>query len=419
MSPRILTMAHGHPDFRIGGGELAAYQLFHAYKASKQVLDAWFLAHAAHGNEVSGSIRVRRAGEYLWDQRHIDFMMMKAVHQAPLESPFGELVRDLRPTIVHAHHYIHLGLDYLAMLKRIDPRIAIFLTLHEYMAICRNDGQMIKTKTQQLCQRESAQECQRCFPDHSVEDFWLRKHLFQGFFRFVDGFIAPSEFLRQRYIDWGLPADRIVVIENGQAEAAPMAPRPLIGAQGRHHFGFFGQVTPYKGLDLILEALLAMPVEQRKQIVVELHCVNFETQASAFVEKLERLLAPLKEEGVVRWMGPYSREQLGARMAGVDWVLVPSIWWENSPMVIQEAFTFGRPVICSDIGGMREKVRPGVDGLHVAVGSASAWGETLTKVVSDAALWDSLRAGIVKPLSVDACAQRHLQVFEALRRSPR
>jgi hypothetical protein len=76
MSPRILTMAHGHPDFRIGGGELAAYQLFHAYKASKQVLDAWFLAHAAHGNEVSGSIRVRRAGEYLWDQRHIDFMMM-------------------------------------------------------------------------------------------------------------------------------------------------------------------------------------------------------------------------------------------------------------------------------------------------------------------------------------------------------
>jgi glycosyltransferase involved in cell wall biosynthesis len=88
-------------------------------------------------------------------------------------------------------------------------------------------------------------------------------------------------------------------------------------------------------------------------------------------------------------------------------------------MVIQEAFTFGRPVICSDIGGMREKVRPGVDGLHVAVGSASAWGETLTKVVSDAALWDSLRAGIVKPLSVDACAQRHLQVFEALRRSPR
>ena len=46
-------------------------------------------------------------------------------------------------------------------------------------------------------------------------------------------------------------------------------------------------------------------------------------------------------------------------MASVDWVVVPSIWWENSPLVIQEAFGYGRPVICSDIGGMAEKVTDG------------------------------------------------------------
>ena len=55
-------------------------------------------------------------------------------------------------------------------------------------------------------------------------------------------------------------------------------------------------------------------------------------------------------------------------MAEIDWVVVPSIWWENSPLVIQEAFLHGRPVICSDIGGMAEKVRHGVDGLHFRVG---------------------------------------------------
>ena len=54
-------------------------------------------------------------------------------------------------------------------------------------------------------------------------------------------------------------------------------------------------------------------------------------------------------------------------MSSVDWVVVPSIWWENSPLVIQEAFMHGRPVICSDIGGMAEKVNDGVDGLHFRV----------------------------------------------------
>ena len=55
-------------------------------------------------------------------------------------------------------------------------------------------------------------------------------------------------------------------------------------------------------------------------------------------------------------------------MAEVDWVVVPSLWWENSPLVIQEAFLHGRPVICSDIGGMAEKVTDGVNGLHFRAG---------------------------------------------------
>ena len=51
-------------------------------------------------------------------------------------------------------------------------------------------------------------------------------------------------------------------------------------------------------------------------------------------------------------------------MARIDWVVVPSIWWETGPLVVMEAFQYGRPVICSDIGGMSEKVTDGVNGLH-------------------------------------------------------
>ena len=66
--------------------------------------------------------------------------------------------------------------------------------------------------------------------------------------------------------------------------------------------------------------------------------------------------------------GKYDHDDLPRLMAEIDWVVVPSRWWENSPLVIQEAFLHGRPVICSDIGGMAEKVTDGVDGLHFRVG---------------------------------------------------
>jgi glycosyltransferase involved in cell wall biosynthesis len=81
-------------------------------------------------------------------------------------------------------------------------------------------------------------------------------------------------------------------------------------------------------------------------------------------------------------------------MSNVDWVIVPSLWWENSPLVIQEAFHFGRPVLCSDIGGMAEKVTDGVNGLHFRVGDAVSLAETMRRAVETPSLWQRLHDGI-------------------------
>src|SRR6476469_2964242 len=84
-------------------------------------------------------------------------------------------------------------------------------------------------------------------------------------------------------------------------------------------------------------------------------------------------------------------------MANVNWVIVPSIWWEYSPLVIQEAFHFRRPVICSDIGGMAEKVRAGVDGLHFRANDPDSLARTMRKAMDTPGLWDRLR-GQIKPV---------------------
>jgi glycosyltransferase involved in cell wall biosynthesis len=98
-------------------------------------------------------------------------------------------------------------------------------------------------------------------------------------------------------------------------------------------------------------------------------------------------------------------------MAGVDWVVVPSIWWENSPMVIQEAFVCGRPLVVSDIGGMKEKVRDGVDGVHAAVGNALQWKSVLMNCATSKKIHDLLRSGIARPNDHRSTARRHCELM--------
>lgn len=409
---RILVMAHAHPDFSLGGGEIAAYNLFKGYQRMEAVEEAWFLGRADRGRGVTGAIGMRRANEYVWEQGIGDWHLMKAQHRESLTTWFADLVRALRPTIVHAHHYMHLGLEFLQVIKQVDPTIRIYMTLHEYMAICRNNGQMIKTDGR-LCSRATPDECRQCFPQYRAEDFWLREHYFKRYFDLVNRFISPSEFLRERYVAWGIDPGRITVIENGQHALAHLPPRPLGADETRNRLGFFGQITPYKGLHVLLEALSQLRKKERRQIVLEVHGANLELQTSEYRERIERLREPLVDAGVVQWIGPYQPHELRQRMSGVDWVLVPSTWWENSPMVIQEAFVSGRPLLVSDIGGMAEKVRHGVDGLHVPTGNIASWGRALLAAARATDDWDALRRGIVAPLSHEQCAQAHLEMFGA------
>lgn len=404
---RILTMAHAHPDFSLGGGELAAYALYNAYRSDPNVEASWFLGRHDRGRGATGQISMRRSGEYLWEQAIADWYNMIATHQESVTHWFADLIRALKPTVVHTHHYAHLGLEYLRVIKNVDPNIKLVMTLHEYMAICHNNGQMIKSDGAKLCRGSSPDECHDCFPNHTVEDFWLRKHRFIGYFELVDQFIAPSIFLKQRYVEWGLPENKIEVIENGQSDKPALPPRPLTKGETRNRFGFFGQINPFKGLDVILRALHDMTVEERQKIVLEVHGANLEKQTTSFQERIEKLRAPLIEEGVVEWMGPYQPHELRERMAGVDWVVVPSIWWENSPMVIQEAFVCGRPLLVSNIGGMKEKIKDGENGYHVTAGNTLTWAKSLKEAAQDKT-WEEKNRSIKRPISHRGCATRHI-----------
>ena len=101
-------------------------------------------------------------------------------------------------------------------------------------------------------------------------------------------------------------------------------------------------------------------------------------------------------------------------MEQVDWVLVPSTWWENSPLVIQETFMHKRPIICSDIGGMAEKVEDGKTGLHFEARNSASLAATIRKACASPALWKKLSANIGPRLSMEDSAAQHMEIYNIL-----
>jgi glycosyltransferase involved in cell wall biosynthesis len=143
---------------------------------------------------------------------------------------------------------------------------------------------------------------------------------------------------------------------------------------------------------------------------LEVHGANYAAQPDDMRRRLDDLFAAT--DATVTHAGPYDHAVLPRLMAETDWVVVPSTWWENSPLVIQEAFMHGRPVICSDVGGMAEKVAHGVNGLHFRVGSPESLAETLATATSGTDLWERLRAGIPAVHTMDD----HVPALESIYR---
>ena len=398
---KVLYVSHGHPDFSPGGGELAALYLYEAMRSSKKY-DPYFLARLDqssmlhHGCWLALHDKDDRAHFIIQPVSGFDHFYETYIFKLPqVHYAFRDLLRALKPDIIHFQHYIHLGVDLFSYAKRLLPNAHIVATLHEYIAICQNQGLMVKTNTQALCHEASPAQCNRCFPERQPAEFFLRKRGYETEFSVVDKFLAPSNFLRQRYIEWGLDPEKIMFMENGRPPW-PRAPRRE-AREGRPFVaGFFGQIVPMKGLQVFLgaaaEYLRARTADPSlPEIRFAVHGVKRSLPGD--VEKQIEFLT-LETDAVTVFRGPYQQRDMPELLRSVDCVVMPSIWWENSPLVIQEAFMGGVPVVCSNIGGMAEKVTDAVNGLHFRVGDRFDLSAKLLQLAGSPDLYSKLIDGI-------------------------
>lgn len=415
---RVLVMSHMDPRVSRGGAEIAAFQLYEYLKAQPNVT-AWFLA-AAPGKigERLGVRLIQPFGpdDYAYVGHGFDhFIHSNSDPEFPPE--FIALLQDLRPDVVHLHHYTNFGMEALLQIRRALPEVRIVLTLHEYLAICNHFGQMVKRPNFALCDGASARGCHKCFPEISEQDFFLRELFMKRFLGLVDHFISPSHFLIDRYVRWGLPAEKLSMIENGMP-IRPHDPRPnqYPGFENGLTVGFFGQISGLKGINVLIEAARMLDEAKVTNVRIDVHG-DHSGQPEAFRKDFEAKLA--KAPPNFSFRGPYENRRVDALMRSVHAVLVPSIWWENSPLVIQEALLNRRPVICSDIGGMAEKVRDGLDGFHFQAGSAYSLAMLLRGLAAEPQRLTALQRTMAVPPTIAETGAAVADVYDQLLRAAR
>ena len=371
---KILQVIHGYPMRYNAGSEVYTQMLAHALAERHEVHiftreeDPFRPDYALReeGDEKNPALRLhlvnnpRSMGRY----RH-----------AGIDARFAEVLDGFRPDVVHIGHLNHLSTSLVW--EAADRSIPILFTLHDYWLMCPR-GQFMQTHPRDggelwaSCEGQDNQKCaERCYARFFSGDpevrrcdvqYWTdwianRMRHIREMVELIDLFVAPSHYLRRRFVrDFDIPEVKIVPLDYG-FDLSRLKGRERIPGEP-FTFGYIGTHIPAKGIHHLIEAFSMLKGRSRLRIWGRERGQN--TQA---LRAIADALPPHVSERI-EWLPEYRNEEIVEKVFNrVDAIVVPSIWVENSPLVIHEALQCGVPVITADAGGMAEFIRHEVNGL--------------------------------------------------------
>jgi glycosyltransferase involved in cell wall biosynthesis len=257
-----------------------------------------------------------------------------------------EAIRRFRPDIIHLHNaYPVLGpAVHLAASERGVP---VILTVHNFRLRCPNGLMFTEGQPCRRCEGGAYFNAalHRCFPTRSqgtayATALWAHRFI-QRLERKIRLFIAPSGFMRERLMEWGIPGDLTEVVPHF-VETRPDA-SPRVGSFG----AYVGRLSTEKGLDVLLRALRTAG-DPHFEIIGD----------GPAYDKLRAGAAQLELRNA-QFLGRLGQDAVRKRLAQARFCVMPSVTEENLPMAVLEAMAVGRPVIVSAVGGLPELVADG------------------------------------------------------------
>ena len=394
---RILQVIHGYPMRYNAGSEVYTQGLSHALAERHEVhvftrQENAFLADYVMREETdpansSVTLHVINMARARDRYRHDE-----------VDDEFSGLLAQVPPDVVHVGHLNHLSTSLVFRAR--ERRIPVVFTLHDYWLMCPR-GQFIQmypadpSDTWAVCGGQQNRKCAvRCYARYhsgGADEFEVDAGYWTGWVgrrmahvrrvcEAVDVFIAPSQHLLRRFRDeFGLPADRLVYLDYGFHRERLAGRERTTGEP--FTFGYIGTHIPAKGVDHLIGAFGKLSGETALRIWGR----HRGTETESLMAMARGLPGPAGRR--VEWMAEYENRQIVRDVFNrCDAVVVPSIWDENSPLVIHEALQAGLPVITADHGGMAEYVHHEQNGLLFAHRNPESLAAQMQRFVDDPGL---------------------------------
>jgi glycosyltransferase involved in cell wall biosynthesis len=386
----------------LGAGALA--RRGHAVAAFAASFDAKLPVHATVRETVAGVplVRVRTAMD------RADSLRATVMDERVRSLFEAELAHGV--DVVHVHHLMGLSADLVAAAKAAGARVVV--TLHDFWYLCARGQRFMPSG--HLCSDIDLKRCARCIAGRRAKwgaRFLMQRPL-QAILRFpgylaqnlgaralrrrtadyaaalaaADLVTAPSQFVLDDHVQHGLAPAKARFVENGidAGFVAGLAPRRAPAAPLR--FGYVGSFLPSKGVDLLLDAFAPLAHLSPARASLDLFGTS-PWDGGAYARRLERTHARAN----VRFHGAFTHDRLAEVLAQIDVLVVPSRWFENAPVTLDEAALAQIPVVVAGHGGMAEWTRRRANGLTFRPGDAVDLRAALERFVAEPLLWEELR----------------------------
>ncbi len=287
-------------------------------------------------------------------------LAFKIVYSWEAKRKIAALIERERPDIAHLHIFQHqLSASILAALKA--RKIPIMYTAHDLKAICPNYKMLCRNN---VCERCKDHRYYHCFLNRCVKNSYLKSlvntiemyfQLLSRSYTIVDRIIVPSEFYRQKLIQFGFAADKLVYLPNF-IKAAEITP----SYEHRGYFIYLGRLSEEKGLKTLIKA--AELVSDAKLIIIGTGPLENELKEYVVAHKLQNR---------IQLLGYRSGDELKELIKGAMFGVIPSEWYENNPYSLLEMMAYGKPVVGANIGGIPELIEDGRTGLVFEKGNCA------------------------------------------------
>lgn len=407
---KIMQVIHGYPPHYMAGSEVYTWNLSrqlaraHEVCVFTRVENPYEKPYAAGDSREEGVI-VRRINkpdrDYTFRDRYLD---------PRIDEAFRAMLRETRPDVVHFGHLSHLSTQ-LPVIARAEFGIPTVLTIHDFWMFCyrgqllRSDGGLCDGPSTEACLRCSARFFKEWIDRGQVED--RRRHVCDVVAH-LDVCLAPSRTVARFFLDQGVPEAKVVLSPYG-FDVARIAPRGRPTGTPPVRFGFLGRIIPAKGVNVLLDAFRGTRGAATLDIWGD---------ASSHRSWLQAICG---DDPRVRFRGRYHNGGIQEALDGMDVLVAPSLWLENSPLVIQEAMLAELPVITSDAGGMAELVQDGHDGFLFSLGDVDALRRLLQRLIDAPGLLCTVRPDRAKVRTIEDDAAACVALYERLsvtRRAP-